>query len=126
MDTTSYFHLCASALTPVTICSAVRVGPDTNWRCSRCPVASILTCVPPTSTTSTFMRTRFHRNGLRIDKQDSIRHKDLGARVTSSLNCCAGPPFNLGSIREPQTMKSNTLPPELLDKMDAYWRAANY
>ena len=23
-------------------------------------------------------------------------------------------------------MKSNTLAPELLDKMDAYWRAANY
>jgi phosphoketolase len=24
------------------------------------------------------------------------------------------------------TMKTNTLTPELLDKMDAYWRAANY
>ena len=23
-------------------------------------------------------------------------------------------------------MKTNTLPPELLSKMDAYWRAANY
>ena len=23
-------------------------------------------------------------------------------------------------------MKANTLTPELLDKMDAYWRAANY
>jgi len=23
-------------------------------------------------------------------------------------------------------MKTNTLTPELLDKMDAYWRAANY
>jgi xylulose-5-phosphate/fructose-6-phosphate phosphoketolase len=25
-----------------------------------------------------------------------------------------------------KTMKTNTLTPELLDKMDAYWRAANY
>src|SRR5262249_35938777 len=43
------------SLTPRTICSAVSAGPEGNSRCSSCPVARIFTCVPPTSTTSTFM-----------------------------------------------------------------------
>src|SRR5262249_22104212 len=47
----------ASFLTPTTICSAVSVGPEGNLRGSSCPVARILTVVPPTSTTSTFMAT---------------------------------------------------------------------
>src|SRR5436190_15877268 len=33
----------------------VSVGPDGNDRCCFCPVARILTEVPPTSTTSTFL-----------------------------------------------------------------------
>src|SRR5215831_15866948 len=55
MATTSYFQSLASSLAPATICSAVRVGPEANFRGSLCPVARSLTLVPPTSTTSTFM-----------------------------------------------------------------------
>src|SRR5262249_60880623 len=51
----SYCQSSASLLTPVTICSAVSVGPDGNSRTTFCPVARIFTWVPPTSTTSTCM-----------------------------------------------------------------------
>src|SRR5215471_21144550 len=54
IDTTSYVQPRASFLTPDTICRGVNVGPDGNERSSVCPVARILTEVPPTSTTSTF------------------------------------------------------------------------
>src|SRR5262249_41018689 len=54
-DAASYFQSPASSLTPRTICSAVSPGPEGNSRRSSCPVARIFTCVPPTSTTSTFM-----------------------------------------------------------------------
>src|SRR5262249_42163031 len=55
IDTASYFQSPASSLTPRTICSAVSAGPEGNSRRSSCPLARIFTCVPPTSTTSTFM-----------------------------------------------------------------------
>jgi len=42
-------------LTPDTIRLGVNVGPDGNERRSVCPVARILTEVPPTSTTNTFL-----------------------------------------------------------------------
>ena len=35
-------------------------------------------------------------------------------------------PVQLATSKEGYTMKTNTLTPELLHKMDAYWRAANY
>src|SRR5262249_61777195 len=52
--TTSLVHALASFLTPDTISLGVNVGPDGNERSSVCPVARILTEVPPTSTTNTF------------------------------------------------------------------------
>src|SRR5262249_53369398 len=55
METTSYLHSLTAFRTPDTICWAVIVGPDASLQGSFCPVASILTCVPPTSTTSTFI-----------------------------------------------------------------------
>src|SRR3984893_6428550 len=54
IDTTSYVQPRASFSTPDTICLGVNVGPDGNERSSFCPVARILTEVPPTSTTNTF------------------------------------------------------------------------
>src|ERR1700730_4455967 len=54
IDTTSYVQPRASFSTPDTICLGVNVGPDGNERSSVCPVAMILTEVPPTSTTNTF------------------------------------------------------------------------
>src|SRR5215475_4227396 len=54
IDTTSYLQSRASFLTPDTICLGVNVGPDGNERSSFCPLARILTEVPPTSTTNTF------------------------------------------------------------------------
>src|SRR5215470_15357313 len=51
----SYLHPRASFLTPDTIRLGVIFGPDGNERRSVCPVARILTDVPPTSTTSTFL-----------------------------------------------------------------------
>src|SRR5262249_47599645 len=39
---------------PATICLALNSGPERTLRYSFCPVARIFTCVPPTSTTSTF------------------------------------------------------------------------
>src|SRR5260370_34426669 len=54
MEIASYVHPRASFLTPATICSGVSVGPETNSRCSSCPVARIFTWVPPTSMTRTF------------------------------------------------------------------------
>ncbi len=56
IETASYFQSPITFFTPATICWAVRVGPDTNFRGSRSPLTSTLTCVPPTSTTSTFIR----------------------------------------------------------------------
>src|SRR5262249_39896745 len=55
IDTTSYVQPRASFFTPDTICLGVNVGPDGNERSSFCPVARILTEVPPTSTTNTFL-----------------------------------------------------------------------
>src|SRR5262245_66224375 len=54
IDTTSYLQSRASFLTPDAICLGVNVGPDGNERSSFCPLARILTEVPPTSTTNTF------------------------------------------------------------------------
>src|SRR5262245_1845530 len=54
IDTTSYVQSRASFLTPDTIWLGVSVGPDGNERFSFCPLARILTEVPPTSTTNTF------------------------------------------------------------------------
>ena len=51
----------ASFLTPETIRLGVSVGPDGNDRRSCCPLARILTEVPPTSTTSTFLTEDFLR-----------------------------------------------------------------
>src|SRR5579864_1384180 len=65
MDTTSYFQSLARSLTRATICSAVRVGPEANFRDSVWPVARSFTFVPPTSTTSTFMANSL--TGLRED-----------------------------------------------------------
>ena len=45
----------ASFLTPETIRRGVNIGPDGNDSRSVCPVARILTDIPPTSTTSTFL-----------------------------------------------------------------------
>src|SRR5262245_2615825 len=54
IDTTTYVQSRASFLTPDTIWLGVNVGPDKNERFSFCPLARILTEVPPTSTTNTF------------------------------------------------------------------------
>src|SRR5215510_10109548 len=54
IDTRSYVQPRASFFTPDTICLGVNVGPDGNERSSFCPLARILTEVPPTSTTNTF------------------------------------------------------------------------
>src|SRR5258707_985964 len=55
METKSHLHLLTAFRTLGTICRAVIVGPDASLKGSFCPVASILTCAPPTSTTSTFI-----------------------------------------------------------------------
>src|SRR5262245_39607992 len=65
IDTALYFQSLASFLTLATICSAVSLGPDGNSRCCFCRVARIFTCVPPTSTTSTFNEPAMYSTGLR-------------------------------------------------------------
>src|SRR3954465_10579896 len=55
----SCVHPTASFLTSVTIRLGVSVGPDGKDRRSCCPLARILTEVPPTSTTSTFLSEDF-------------------------------------------------------------------
>src|SRR5215813_12762065 len=62
----SYVHPLASFLTPDTIRLGVKVGPDGNDRRSVCPVARILTEVPPTSTTSTFLAENVFATRLRV------------------------------------------------------------
>src|SRR5262245_47438768 len=62
----SYVHPLASFLTPDTIRLGVNVGPDGNERRSACPVARILTEVPPTSTTSTFLAEDVFATGARF------------------------------------------------------------
>src|SRR5208337_2148086 len=66
IETASYFHPPAIFLTPDTICLAVNVGPDSNFRGSRSPLTRTLTCVPPTSMTSTFIKmlVRIHNKGI--------------------------------------------------------------
>lgn len=59
IDTTSYLQSRASFFTPETMRLGVNVGPDGNDRCSFCPVARILTEVPPTSMTSTLFTEDF-------------------------------------------------------------------
>src|SRR6202047_2742535 len=59
MDTRSYIQSPASFLTPETIRLGVSVGPDKNDRRSLCPVARILTELPPTSTASTALTEDF-------------------------------------------------------------------
>src|ERR1700722_7143135 len=54
----SYFQPCARIFTPAIICRAVIVGPDLNLRRVPWFIAAILTVVPPTSTTSTFIASR--------------------------------------------------------------------
>src|SRR5215470_6130827 len=56
METVSYFQSAAIFFTPATICPAVSVGPEANLRGSLSPLTRILTCVPPTSITKTFMK----------------------------------------------------------------------
>src|SRR5712691_7045123 len=56
IETASYFQSPVTFFTPATICLAVSVGPEANFRGSRSPLTSTLTCVPPTSTTNTFIR----------------------------------------------------------------------
>src|SRR3954468_211838 len=77
MDTRSCAHPAASFLTPETIRLGVNVGPDGNERRSCCPLARILTEVPPTSTTSTFLTEDFFatpdlsgRAALRLSASD--------------------------------------------------------
>src|SRR5215469_11508037 len=53
--TQSNCHSAASCLTPDTILAGVRFAPETNFRGASFPVARIFTCVPPTSTTRTFL-----------------------------------------------------------------------
>src|SRR5215475_3501842 len=62
----SYVHPLASFLTPDTIRLGVKVGPDGNDRRSPCPVARILTEVPPTSTTSTFFAESVFATRVRV------------------------------------------------------------
>src|SRR5580704_1795240 len=59
IDTRSYIQSPASFLTPETIRLGVSVGPDKNDRRSLCPVARILTELPPTSTASTALTEDF-------------------------------------------------------------------
>ena len=54
----SYIQSPASFLTPETIRLGVSVGPDENDRRSLCPVARILTELPPTSTAITALTTQ--------------------------------------------------------------------
>src|SRR5262245_39675923 len=62
----SYVHPLASFLTPDTIRLGVKVGPDGNDRRTVCPVARILTEVPPTSTTSTFLAENVFATRVRV------------------------------------------------------------
>src|SRR5262252_3181918 len=66
IDTTSYVQSRASFFTPDTICLGVNVGPDGNERSSFCPVARILTEVPPTSTPNTSARSSRPRRRLAV------------------------------------------------------------
>src|SRR5215469_3750690 len=56
IETASYFQSPMIFFTPMTICLAVSVELDSNFLGSRSPVTSSFTCVPPTSMTSTFIR----------------------------------------------------------------------
>src|SRR5215469_4259917 len=56
METASYFQSAVIFFTPATICLAVNLGPDANFRGSLSPVTRTLTCVPPTSITRTFIK----------------------------------------------------------------------
>src|SRR5262249_21005861 len=56
MDTALYVQPAASLLTRETIRLGVNIGPESTCRCVVSPVTRILTCVPPTSTTRTFIR----------------------------------------------------------------------
>src|SRR5579871_2519160 len=51
---TSYFQSPTRPRTPSTICLAVSVGPEGNFRTSETPLAVTLMLVPPTSITRTF------------------------------------------------------------------------
>src|SRR5215510_3272403 len=62
----SYVHPMASFFTPDTFRLGVKVGPDGNDRRSVCPVARILTEVPPTSTTSTFLAENVFATRVRV------------------------------------------------------------
>src|SRR5215470_15538850 len=73
MDTASYFQSPASFLTPATIRFGVMVGPDGNLRDSSCPVARILTWVPPRSIASTFMMNSPHASCAEFDPRCVMR-----------------------------------------------------
>jgi hypothetical protein len=55
METASYFQSAVIFFTPATICLAVNLGLDANFRGSPSPVTRTLTCVPPTSITRAFI-----------------------------------------------------------------------
>src|SRR5579859_4493268 len=70
IETTSHSQPAASLRTPATVVSAVRAGPDSNFRGSSCPVTSSFTWEPPTSTTSTRCTAPSCRSGRRAEPAD--------------------------------------------------------
>src|SRR5262249_12107345 len=64
-ETASYAQSAASCFTPETISLGVSFGPDGSFRCILCPLARILTEVPPMSTTSTFLTRDFLASAAR-------------------------------------------------------------
>src|SRR5215510_11410142 len=65
IETASYAQSAASCFTPETISLGVSFGPDGRFRCILCPLARILTEVPPMSTTSTFLTRDFLASAAR-------------------------------------------------------------
>src|SRR5262249_17507795 len=88
----SYSQSAASFLTPSTICRADIPGPDSNFRGTFCPVVRIFTCVPPTSTTSTFIsvsvKGKIDAGGRRLGQTSGRDHDahDIIAAMARELN----------------------------------------
>jgi len=78
IETASYSHVPMIRLTLETICCGVILGPDGNSRAVLCPVARTFTCVPPTSSTSTFMQAFLP---LQRVAHDCLRFIDDGIQV---------------------------------------------
>src|ERR1041384_3599011 len=77
--TASYDQPSARRFTAATARRGVNVGPDATLRGTRDPVARILRCVPPMSTTRTFMVLRSLSGGgfqLGLRRFDDLLHRE--------------------------------------------------